>query len=397
MRVLFLTHRLPYAPNRGDRLRAFHMLRTVAPRVEMDVFSLVHDAEEASHARELEAHVASLTTAFVPKLRNHVRAAVLLAGSQPLTHALLDSPAARPSLQRIVRERRPDVVLAFCSGMARFALAPPLDRYPYVLDMVDVDSRKWDDLSRASSPPGRWIYAREARTLARFEAYAACRARSTLVVNDRERALLAALAPGARLRVVPNGIDLSYFRPPGPPAQEAGIVFCGVMNYAPNEAAALWLAREVWPLVRARHPGAHLTLVGSHPTGAIRRLAAGDPSIEVTGTVPDVRPYLWRSAVSAAPLLISRGVQNKVIEAIAAGLPVVITPAVSEGLPGEVMPACRVAGSAEAFAEALLRFLDAGPAERRAAAGAANLTALAWSDRLAPLTEILSDAARCGS
>lgn len=395
MRVLFLTHRLPYAPNRGDRIRAFHILHHLSRGADVDLVSLVHDREEESHAAELRA-IATVATARVPRLRNMLRAAAALPTSTPLTHVLLDSPEIHGILRRIVAQRRPDVVLAYCSSMARFALLPPLDDIPFVLDMVDLDSLKWTEMSGRSRGPWRSIYAREARVLKRFETDATRRARATLVVNDRERDAVAALAPAARIHVVGNGVDVAALRPSGPPASEPTVIFCGVMNYRPNEEGACWLAREVWPTVRARRPGARLVLAGASPTAAVLALASADSTVTVTGTVDDVRPHLWRAAVAAAPLSMARGIQNKVVEAIAAGLPCVVTSAVDEGLPNEIKGACAVENDAAGFAGALIRFLGASPAERRAIAERADLRGLEWPAQLAPLLGILRDASGSG-
>jgi glycosyltransferase involved in cell wall biosynthesis len=166
-----------------------------------------------------------------------------------------------------------------------------------------------------------------------------------------------------------------------------------VFNYAPNVEGALWLARDVWPRVRAMRPDARLTLAGAHPARSIRRLAANDKSIEVTGQVPDMRPYLWRSAIAVAPLFTARGVQNKVLEAVAAGLPAVVTPAVLAGLPAEVVPACRMAAEPESYARAILDLLALTPAARRRLAARAQLADLAWSIRLAPLVRLIGRAA----
>lgn len=394
MRALLLTHRVPFAPNRGDRIRAYHILRLLAGKVDVHLVSLAHDAEEEARAADMGDLVASVATVRVPRLGNALRGLATLPTRRPLTHALLDSPGLVPAIERAVRDHRPDVVLAYCSGMAKCALAPPLDRLPFVLDMLDVDSEKWAALGRGARPPMRWIYAREARTLARFEAEATGFAFATTVVNEREREALRRLAPGARVEVVPNGVDLEGFRPGGPPATEPRVVFAGVMNYAPNEEGAVWLARDVWPLVLARRPEARLTLLGSDPTRAVRGLERLHPSIEVTGRVPDVRPHLWRAAVAAAPLHTARGVQNKVLEAAAAGLPPVVTPAVAEGLPPEVTGACAVAGAPGPFAAALLDLLGRTPDERRAIAARADLRPLAWSKRLAPFLDLLEGAAR---
>jgi sugar transferase (PEP-CTERM/EpsH1 system associated) len=330
---------------------------------------------------------------MVPRLLNMARGAAMLASAKPLTHSLLEAPAAQPRIAALTRGWHPDVVLVYCSGMAPLAMTGSLADVPFVLDMVDVDSAKWDAYARTSTGPLGWIYAREARCLAKFEADAMRHAHATVVVTERERRDLAVIAPGADIRVVGNGIDLDAFRPPRPAADEPRLVFAGVFSYRPNERGALWFAREVWPLVRAHRPDARLTLVGANPTPAIRGLAEQDETIEVTGTVPDVRPFIWRAAVAVAPLLEARGIQNKVLEALAARVPVVTTPAVAAGLPDEVLPGCRVAADPHAYAGAVLDLLSLPPSERRAAADRADLSALGWTERLAPLVPLLEAAA----
>jgi sugar transferase (PEP-CTERM/EpsH1 system associated) len=394
MRVLYLTHRLPYAPNRGDRVRAFHTLRFIAERTDVELLSFVHDREEAAHAGDLQDITPDVGVVPVPNLRNLVRASGGLLTRRPLTHLLLDAPAFRRALHEICERRRPDVVLAFCSGMARFALEPPLRDIPLVLDMVDVDSEKWRALAAQTAAPKRWIYQREARRLGEFEAIAAARASATLVVNEREAALARGLAPNARVHVVPNGVDVDGLRPPIDTERTPRVVFCGVMNYAPNEEGAIWLAREVWPHVHARRPDARLTILGSNPSRAVLAACAGDRSIDVTGTVTDVRPHLWTAAVSAAPLLVARGIQNKVLEATAAGLPSVVTPAVAEGLPAAVREACAVRQSPGSFADALVDMLALTDYQRRSIVATANLDQLGWDATLDPLWHILTSARR---
>jgi glycosyltransferase involved in cell wall biosynthesis len=274
--------------------------------------------------------------------------------------------------------------------MARFALMPPLRDIPCVLDMVDVDSQKWTALAATSSGLRRWIYRREGRLLSAFEAEAAHRSGVTTVINAREQASLLNIAPAANVRVVSNGIDAAGFRPPAPAAPGARVVFVGVLDYRPNEEGALWMARNVWPAVRCRRPDARLVLVGANPTAAIRQLPSEDASIEVTGTVPDVRPHLWDAAVAVVPLATARGLQNKVLEAIAAGLPAVVTPVVREGLPPLVDPACIVAKEANDFADAIVSLLAIRPEERRVMAESVDLTSLSWSSQLARLSELIA-------
>ncbi len=409
MQVLFLTHRLPYAPNRGDRLRAWHILALLKRRHEVTVVSLAHDEDEAAHAGDLRDMACEVVVARTPWWANRLRAGVALAGRRPLTHALLSAPEVPPALLRVIQRTPPDVVLAYCSSMARYGLEPPLAGLPLVIDMVDADSAKWAALAETSRPPLSWVYGREAGCLGRFEALAMRHAHATLVVNDREREALVGVLERYRAEtdegpsrhepnviVVPNGIAVTDFAPTGPPAEHPSVVFCGVMDYAPNAAGAVWLAGDVWPAVRQRYPQARLWLVGARPTSTVRSLQSDEQGVFVTGAVEDVRPHLWNAAVSAAPLHIARGVQNKVLEAVAAGLPTVVTQAVWEGLPACVQPACRVADDARAFTEAINVLLAMTPEARRAVAQAADLSTLSWEACLAPLEGILEEAAREG-
>lgn len=392
MRVLYLTQRLPYAPDRGDRIRAFHFIEGLRATMDVSLVSLVHDAREEAEVSTVAARGVEVATARVGRYLPWVRATLALTGSRPVTHLLLDSPAVAPAIDAALGRGRPDVVVAMCSSMAKFALRPPLDRVPLVLDMVDVDSEKWRSLSAIERPPRSWVYRREARVLSAFERVATVRAVTTTVVNEKERAVLAALAPAADVRVVPIGIDLETFRPIAAPAASETVIFCGVMNYAPNEAGALWLTRAVWPHVLQRRPTARLAIVGSNPSSAVRALAR--PGIVVTGTVPHTRDYLWEAAVAVAPIHTARGLQNKVLEALAAGVPVVTTSAVQSGLPAPIATACAVADTPEPFAAAILAWLEQPPDARRAHAASVDLTAWSWDAPRAQLAEIVRDAAR---
>jgi sugar transferase (PEP-CTERM/EpsH1 system associated) len=393
LRVLFLTHRLPYAPNRGDRVRAYHLVREIARWATIDLVSLVHDDEEASHADDLKPLVKSINIARVPKLWNMVRAAVALPGATPTTHALLDAPGFGAAVDQLAAGEKPDVVLSFCTGIGPAAFRSSLAGVPVVLDMVDVDSRKWAALAATAAFPKSYIYTREARTLRAFEATMVRRCAATLVVNDRERDELATIAPGAAVAVIENGVDIDSLRPPGAPAGKPLVTFCGVMNYAPNVEGVVWLAREIWPLIQRARPDAELRIVGASPAPAVQGLADPARKIVVTGAVPDVRPYLWESAVSVAPLKTSRGLQNKVLEALAAGLPAVVTTAVMAGLPPSIQPACEVSDTAEGFADAVVRWLNEPAAAARTAALGSGVGELSWERQLSGLRGIIEGAA----
>jgi sugar transferase (PEP-CTERM/EpsH1 system associated) len=360
--------------------------------MDVDLVSLAHSDDEERQADEMRRHNISVMTCRPSLPHRAGRCISVLSTGEPLTHALLDAPKMAEALEAVVSTRRPDVVLAYCSGMARYALAPPLSGIPFVLDMVDVDSEKWKELGLTGAWPGRWIYAREGRCLASFEARAARSAAATLVVNDRERDAVLALAPDARVEIIRNGIDVQSLLPPDMPPASTDVIFCGVMNYAPNEEGARWMIDSVWPKVRSRRPDARLLLVGADPPRSLRQAAQNDSSIVITGTVADVRPYLWGAAVSAAPVLRARGIQNKVLEAVAAGLPCVVTPVVWNGLPSEVMPACAVEERPEEFATAIVARLAWTPAERRKVAQTVRLERLTWENELACLPAIITAA-----
>ena len=393
MRILALTHRLPYAPDRGDRLRAYHILRHLNRRADLELVSFVHDDAEASHAGQMQEVAAIVQVRRVPRIRNHARALAALAGSVPLTHILLDAPGMQDALTEIVQQRRPDLVFAYGSGMARFALEHPLRGIPLIVDFVDMDSQKWRELAERSAPPLSWVYRREATRLGTFEARTASIATANLVVNSKEAAVARLLAADAKIHVISNGVDIERLRPEREPSNRPQVVFCGVMNYAPNHEAMIWFVRSVWPIVLSQRPDATLVIVGADPQRSLLALAAKQRSITVTGRVPDVRPWLWDSAIAIAPIHLARGVQNKALEAIAAGLPIIVTSAVAEGLPAVTMSATSIADDPETFASQIIELLSRTGIHRRRLAASADLDSLTWPRTLEPLWPIIESAA----
>jgi sugar transferase (PEP-CTERM/EpsH1 system associated) len=247
--------------------------------------------------------------------------------------------------------------------------------------MVDVDSEKWRDYSRRAAPPRSWIYAAEAERLGRYEQTIVRRFPRTIVTTPREAAtLVGASDAGALTRVeaVPNGVDLTRFAPEraGDDGARGGarvprVVFTGAMDYYANVDAAEYFVSDVWPAIRARLPDAQFVVVGSNPTAAVRGLASA-PGVTVTGTVPDVRPYVVDATVCVAPLRIARGVQNKILEAMAMGRPVVATREAAAGLSAAAGSDLLVAQGPDALADAVVSVArDAGLGERIGRSGRA--------------------------
>ena len=286
-------------------------------------------------------------------------------------------------------------IVVFSSGMAGYVMGP--GPYPdRTLDMVDVDSEKWREYAARARGPARLVWAREGRLLARFERAAAAEFDRTLLVSEDECARFAAVAPESRGRVfaVENGVDLARFSPahgfaaPFPPGGGPHLVFTGTMDYWPNEDAVGWFARDVLPAVRALRPAAAFWVVGANPTPGV--LALGRlPGVHVTGRVADVRPYVAHADAVVAPLRVARGIQNKVLEAMAMGRKVVASAEAFEGVRARPGRDLLVADGAAATAAALREVLDGLHPDLGANARRAVERHYAWPAQLARLDALL--------
>ena len=367
MRVFFFCQRVPFPPDRGDRIATFHLLRHMARRHEVHVFCLAADTRELGDAAGLDGLAASVTV-----LPRHHRAGLLrslmaLASSQPLSVAMLRESALSDAVAEAAARLLPDTLFVYSSTVAQFA--DRLETPARIIHFADMDSQKWQGLSCQVSIPMRWVYALEARRVLEYERHIARRFSRSLVCTQQEAEDFRRLIPDVPVGVVRNGIDLQYFKSLGGPRERYRVVFTGVMNYAPNVDAMLWFCGSILPLVRARLPGVALTICGSAPARRVRRLAR-IPGVTVTGRVPDVRPYLDRAALFVAPLRLGRGIQNKLLEAMAMGLPVVTTQAAWRATGIASGDGIVAADSEDGFAGAVVALLldDAGlPARGRAA------------------------------
>lgn len=387
LRILMLAHRLPYPPDTGDKVRAFHVARYLAERHTVTLVCPTDEPDPGASAARLRAHVPDL---------EYVRLAPRLKRALALAHVLINGSATlayfySPALHRHVRERLRtthfDVVYVSSSGMAPYVPGLPV---PVIMDFVDMDSEKWlqyaDRLPRAYA----WIYRREGWRLRAVERSMAARAAHCLVATEAERALLWAIAPDAPVTVMPNGVDLDFFRPPAYPAADPVIVFTGAMDYFPNVDAACFFGDEILPRVQARLPSAQFLIVGKDPAPAVRRLSKR-PGVTVTGSVPDVRPFLHRARVAVAPLRLARGVQNKILEAMATGLPVVATSKACQGLAAVAGRDLLVAEEPRDFADAVVWLLESPePAQELGRAARTFVRAHhAWPAALAALDAVL--------
>lgn len=401
MHILYLTHRVPLPPDKGDRIRSYHTLRHLASEHDVYLACLADEPVSDTHRRELSRLCRDLAIVPVDR-RRWLRAAWSVVRGRTATEGLFAAPALRKALAKWSAQYAFDVALAYCSSMAQYLDLPDLRRLPAVADLVDLDSQKWLDYA-ASGTDGRLVgglrrrlYRLEGRRLRRVETALTQRCRSITFVSDREADLYRQAHANDQTHVVPNGVDFDYFRPeavPGSP-KPFSCVFVGALDYHANVGGLLWFARDVWPTVTAKLPAATLTVVGRNPSPAVRALSE-DPSIRVVANVPDVRPFLAGAAVAVVPLLIARGLQNKVLEAMAMQRPVVATPQALGGI--AAVPGIHVlsAKTADQWIESLVNLLsDEAKQQQLGRAGRGFVAAhYDWKGALRELHRVLADAA----
>lgn len=334
--LLFLAHRIPYPPDKGDKIRSFHELRHLSASFRIHLGAFVDDPEDWLHAERLNDYCASIHLLPLDRRTARLRSLAGFFTGQALTVPFYRDRRMSRWVQATVRDRHISAALVFSSAMAQYAAGLPIARC--VLDCVDVDPQKWLQYAGTKRWPASWVYRREGRRLLAHDRAMAARFDRILFVSRKEADLFAGLAPESadRVTVLENGVDAGYFFAGGDYPDPYGgdgstMVFTGAMDYWPNVEGVLWFVGEVFPSIRARCPGARLCIVGSRPHHSILALQ-GMPGIEVTGRVADVRPYLAHARLALAPLMIARGVQNKVLEAMAMGKLLLATPAALEGI-----------------------------------------------------------------
>ena len=392
--MLFLAHRIPFPPDKGDKIRSFHMLRRYAERGwTIHLGALADDPADLAHAEALSEWCADVRVAPIRPRARRVASLLGALDGTCLSVRYFRDAGLQAWVDDIARTRRIEAVHCVCAPMAEYVFRSPLARPMrgeakprLALDFMDVDSEKWRDYARRASLPMRPVYALESRLLRRYERRVAGRFDAVLLVSEAEAAVFRRTVwNGENVLGVPNGVRLDYFRPAerpeavvdGPDLGETGndaptsgrMVFCGAMDYFPNVDAVIWMAREVLPRIRREIPDAAFVVVGGSPTPEVRALSAL-PGVVVTGRVEDVRPHVRSAALSVAPLRIARGVQNKFLEARAMARPVLATPEAFEGIDAEPGRDLMVAAAdPEAFAAAAVALLRAP--ERAEALGCA--------------------------
>ncbi|MBR2175072.1 TIGR03087 family PEP-CTERM/XrtA system glycosyltransferase [Sphingopyxis sp.] len=394
--ILFLVHRAPWPPDRGDRIRSWHMFEALAKLAPVHVAALADNAEDAETARAKMAPLCKSLTIEVRKASRPVALAQAVLCGEPVSNRLFRNAVLSRQVDNLVGRGGITHIVAFSGQMAQYI--PTGFDGPVLMDFVDVDSAKFATYAEQDKrQPLNWVHAREARVLGAYEAGVARRVDASLFVSEAEAALFRKQSElGAdKVRAVENGIDTDRFDPTIP-LDAAGVgegplaVFTGQMDYRPNVDAVRWFAADILPLIHERYIQARFAIVGRAPTDEVRALTKL-PGVTVTGEVPDVRPWLAAADAVVAPLLLARGVQNKLLEAMAMARPVVASAAAATGIdavPGEHL---LVADDAAGIADAMCALFDdrAVAAKMGQAARARMIARYGWEARLAPLGELL--------
>jgi sugar transferase (PEP-CTERM/EpsH1 system associated) len=352
LRILFLSQRVPYPPNRGDKITTWRLVDRMRRSHEVTCVAFAHDRDDILAARELDAMgIPTLPIRYHDRWKR-LRSTPLLLSGTPLTLGVYGSRRLQATVDRLMPQM--DLAYAYSSSMGAF-LEKHADK-PRIMHLGELDSDKWRQYPERVGFPMNLIYRREARTLLEFERRIATTFSENVLCTPVEQAIFRERIPGASSTVLRNGVDLAYYKPTGSAPWLGHIVFTGVMNYYPNVDACTFFVNEIFPIVQREFPNAKFTIVGSNPSPEIHKLGR-TIGVSVTGYVADTRKILRTAAVSVAPLRIARGIQNKVLEALAMGVPVVATNSAAQGVAGGAGRDYLVADDAASFAEAVCKLL----------------------------------------
>ena len=400
MKLLYLAHRIPYPPDKGDKIRSYHELRALVDcGHEVHLLAFAGGIDDQEHETELARHCASVRIIRLRRSESLLRTAWSLVTNEALSTGYFHSGEMARAVRGVTASHDFDAVFVYSGVMAQYVPDHLASRT--VVDLVDVDSEKWLDYSSVVKWPRSWLYRLESARLRKFEAGVILKFAQTFLATRREAALLEKnldeFSRRAKVRLMTNGVDLEFFDAGNEPSREKlrHLVFVGAMDYFANIDGVKWFVDDVLPMVRLRKPEVVFQIVGSNPARAIRKLAQS-AGIEVTGYVADVRPYLRKAAVCVVPLRVARGVQNKVLESMACGRPVVATPESVAGLDLTDGQELIVAGSPERFAESVIGIMEDAALSETLSLSARNFVEQrhAWKPLLQGMVEVVESVAR---
>lgn len=388
MNILFVCHRFPFPPKRGGKIRPFHMIKHLSAEHRVTVASLARSDEEAREGEGIAPHCAAYEMGQVSNPIQVMRMIAHLPTLRPSSMGFFYSPSLARRIKSLLQKEKFDLILVHCSSVAQYV--EDVRDIPKILDFGDMDSQKWLEYAGHKPLPLSMGYRLEGNKMLRAEKRLAGKFDLCTATTRAEWETLNGYGVDVSGGWFPNGVDSDYFKPSEEAYEPDTICFLGRMDYYPNQQCMFDYCANVLPKIRARRPNVKLQIVGADPSTAVRRLA-DLPGVSVTGRVPDVRPYLHLAALSVAPLSIARGTQNKILEAMAAGVPVVTSQAAAGGVDAEAEKHFLVARTAREHADAALRILE-NPDERQRLATAGRERMLShhnWNSSMRRLDAIV--------
>lgn len=392
--LLYLTHRIPYPPNKGDKIRSFHLLQHLSQHYRVFLGTFVDDEQDWQHVDKVRSYCEDTCIVGIDPLVARARSLFALLGNDPLTLAYYRHTKLQRWVTQIFEQQAVSVSVIFSAAMAQYVDHNQHGRR--IIDFVDIDSDKWRQYAISKPWPFSWIYRREADCLFNYERRIACEFNNATFVSEKEASLFRQLAPECAQKTTffNNGVDTSFFSPgqnyPNPyPAGAEVLVFTGAMDYWANIDAVDWFARHIFPIIRTRRPNTWFYIVGAKP-GKTVQLLANLPGVCITGMVADIRPYLQHAVAAVAPLRIARGIQNKVLEAMAMQKPVIVSPQALEGINAIDGEELLVANNETEFSDQALLVLENGNGAILGQAARSRIMAdYTWQNSLSRLDTML--------
>ncbi len=336
--LLFLSHRIPYPPNKGDKIRSFHILKHLSKTYKVFLGTFVDDKDDWQYLGELEQYVEEHCCRPLNPLWAQLKGVTAFVRQQPISNPYYFDQKLQKWVDQIVKREQPKKLFLYSSSMAQYVTDVRYQNHSRIIDFVDVDSDKWRQYAENKTGIMKWVYQREHKYLFKLERTIAEQFDASIFVSDQEAALFKQMAPESQAKIegVSNGVDLDYFSDTAQlvnpyPKEKPVVVFTGAMDYWANVDAVQWFCDKVLPLIKEKNPSAQFYIVGINPNPQVINLGKIE-GVTVTGKVDDIRPYIHFAATAVAPLQIARGIQNKVLEAMANSTPVVATSAAMEGI-----------------------------------------------------------------
>jgi len=406
MKTLFITHRFPHPPNRGDSIRSFHFLERFAEMGSVHLATLYEQEPSEESFRVLNGLCAGVLAFPWGKRRRWFRAGFSLLRGKTMTEGLFGDPRLKKALRKLVSEEKFDRIVVFCSSMAQYLetlRGTVNENTPILTDLVDVDSQKWFDYAARARGWKKLVFQLEGRRLRNLEICIGRRSSAIMAVTPEETALYRSFADGKvpeelLIKDIPNGVDTQYFDAADPELADVveilkRLVFVGALDYRANADGVEWFVKNVLPEVRKRFPDCEFDVVGSRPGPGLKQLAEVTPGMNLIGTVPDVRPYLKRASVVVVPLQVARGIQNKVLEACAMSRPVIASPGAAEGIQCRTSEDLLVCGTPENWIGKLSELFENAELRARLSENGRRMVEMSycWAVQLGKLESLLHE------